>query len=449
MEQFSANNPFAAELRGLPGGDQIPPTAPAQEQFSPNNPFAVGISAPAAQPGGGPQVPGAPPAPNPDEIVQRGDFLPVGRTRDPNAGIFGSGFDFALSQGMINTLHSAQKAGRGEAGGEDIVNLGLAGAGAPLVGKAAKGAIDKATSKAGIMADDLHDFGAEQFKAMTQAGVRFSNRPRDEILTRIASVPDFDQILQPRSFRIFENVLKSHPMTTLDDLHGIRTAFQRNQRDMIRSTGEAANDEARVSGEVVRIIDDVIDNMPDSDVIAGRGAEGMQALRQGKQLWRQFKKAELIDDILFKAEAQFDQLGPRQALTKGFRHLAGNREKMAMFDSAEQTAIRKASRDGLIGLPLRALGGLAPRGPISGTLGPMASGGAGLAASQGDPAFGMAGVAIGAGVGTAARAIGGGVAKRRARKAAKKVMGKADKKDLARVRRNRRPTDRPKQTVYY
>lgn len=174
--------------------------------------------------------------------------------------------------------------------------------------------------------------------------------------------------------------------------------------DIIRKiAGNVARDgnpsERTIAGELVGRLDDMMDNLNQGDVVQGNGPQAAQAFSRARELWRTYRKSELLDNLLVKGEDQALSTNSggnvQNAIRQKLRSILDNPRTSRLFTEEERTAIRQVVRGTPTQNALRIVGRLAPSSnswlPIilGGGPGGYAAGGLpGTAAALGIPAAG-------------------------------------------------------------
>jgi hypothetical protein len=171
---------------------------------------------------------------------------------------------------------------------------------------------------------------------------------------------------------------RMHPdiAVVLDELDDAATAPQSLDRlDTIRqfaveATQSGKPSERRLGGILLGHIDDALENLSDTDVIAGDVQAGTAALSQARQHWRTLRKSEGMADIFERAKnaagANYTGgAGEETAIRQGSRRLADSKKLMRGYSPDEQAAIQGVVRGGPVRNTARMLGKLAPRGSVS------------------------------------------------------------------------------------
>lgn len=108
------------------------------------------------------------------------------------------------------------------------------------------------------------------------------------------------------------------------------------------------------------------------------GADGFEALKQGRQLWATSRKLSDIERIIQRADMMEN---PATAIKSGFRTLLNNPQRMRGYSPEEVAAMKKASETGFITDTLKGVFGSRLNGVIAGATGGPLSGVAAAAAS--------------------------------------------------------------------
>lgn len=160
-----------------------------------------------------------------------------------------------------------------------------------------------------------------------------------------------------------------------------------------------------IAGELIGRLDDMMENLGASDVIQGNADEAAKAFTRARDLWKTFRKSELIDNLVTKAEDQALSTNSggniQNTIRQKLRSILDNPKTARLFTDEEKDAIRSIVRGTATQNALRIIGRLAPSsnswlGPILGGMG-----------AGGYAAGGLPGAAIAVGVpaaGTAAKA---------------------------------------------
>lgn len=362
-----------------------------------------------------------------EDIVKRGELLPLGRTRDPEAGIMGTGIDFAVpgflvpAQQAVADLLSGRRQARDITGDEILSLSAFAGpgvaarAGAVPAGQIAAEAVEQGAgtvARAGAAAAEtagpavmrkfrdffptidlpetaaLRERATSAYQRAEEAGVvlkpeKFGNLVGQTVAA--ANKAGFDPLIQKNS-----GVLLKRMQDALNQPIGLQRLDNLRQLALGVAKGNDPND-ARIAGVIIGKIDEMLDGVKTGDLLTGgeQGRFGIAALKEGRRFWKAFRKAEVLDDLFDRAQTSapnFSGSGMENALRTEFRALAKNKKRMKPFSAREQAAIKRVARGGPIENLMRQFGKFAPTGVVSTAL----SGGAGAAAAE---ALGLPGAA--------------------------------------------------------
>jgi hypothetical protein len=153
----------------------------------------------------------------------------------------------------------------------------------------------------------------------------------------------------------FNPAMDTHkPVKQVLDLMRSMTGTQRmsfTKLDQLRQAASALSREStdaatrRLAGKVVEGLDSKITSLQPTDLVTGGGnLKGTLAdIKEARDSWRKVSKATVIEDALNIAEAR--ALDPRasegELIRNQFKNLAANKNKMKLFTSEEQAAIRQ------------------------------------------------------------------------------------------------------------
>lgn len=255
---------------------------------------------------------------------------------------------------------------------------------------------DRFTKVAAPTLDNLKQQAGRLYKKADNIGLVITKNSAD------SAVADLNATLTSAGFRP-----RMHPKVSValdeiaqDAAKGDLTLQQLQQlRRVAQAAGKSAEpDEQRLGGILVGKIDAYMENLKPGDVVSGDAEQASAVLKQARNLWSRYRKGEVIENLLERAEISapnFSGSGAENAIRTEFRALAKNAKKMRMFTEEEQAAIKKVAKGGPLGNTLRMLGKFAPTGIVStalsggtgaaigGPLGAVALPVAGLAARQG------------------------------------------------------------------
>ena len=217
-----------------------------------------------------------------------------------------------------------------------------------------------------VSAATLRNQADEAYDTARQAGVRIGQNRIDDLVQNVTRVSDdfgIDPVLQPRATRALNIIQKlTGQNVDLIDLDNVRKIAQTAVKSQDPSDRAA-------SAMIVSELDNFVNRLRPSDVVAGNAREGIDAFNQARQLWSRQAKANVIDELIDRAgtrAGQFSGSGYENALRTEFRQLAMNRNRMRGFSEQERAAIRQVAEGGVLENAARYLGKLAPTGVVSG-----------------------------------------------------------------------------------
>lgn len=245
---------------------------------------------------------------------------------------------------------------------------------------------------------ELKSTASRLYDVADKSGVVFKSQPFTSFAKQTAlelRKEGVDPTLTPKAEAALNRLIQAadQPLT-MSELERLRRVA------LIAATSNDAADRT-FGGKLIEKIDKFVEDAPDTS-FAVKDKKGIEALKEARGLWKQSKKAQVLETIFdvaeLRSEANYTQSGMEQALRSRLVNLAANEKMMRGFNKTEQQAIREAAKGGSMQNFFRYVGKLAPTSVIP------AVGGAAL----GTQMFGTAG-ALGAAapavVGTVARGI--------------------------------------------
>lgn len=132
----------------------------------------------------------------------------------------------------------------------------------------------------------------------------------------------------------------------------------------IIGTAAKSNDPAErmMASKLLDEFDDYVLKAPASAIISG-DKSAVEAWKAARADYAKVKKAELIEDIVSRAEVS--QGGKEATIAQGLSSLAKNEKKMRFFSPEEQEAIRQAAKGGTLQTMLRTIGKFTPMTPAA------------------------------------------------------------------------------------
>lgn len=218
----------------------------------------------------------------------------------------------------------------------------------------------------------------EAYKKADQAGAVVKPQSFTQVLGTIQADLVNEGInpkLNPATTAAFEHISQHNGPLSIKQLETYRKVAQNAEKSAVTNPADA-----RLAGRLVSAIDNYMESLSPKDLQAGDAAAATNALKEARGLWSRYRKTDVIDEAMQRAElraSQFSGSGLENAIRTEFRQLAMNKKKMRGFNPEEQAAIKKVASGGPIENGLRMLGKAAPTGVVSAALGS----GAGFAAA--------------------------------------------------------------------
>jgi len=281
----------------------------------------------------------------------------------------------------------------------------------PLLGMAAGGSI----GALGGIRPRVREVAPTPEQLRNQSELKYTNATKAGVVVSPDSLksqlPNFNNVLKDAGYDVglhpqIDAVLKrleidSETPKTLKELENLRRIVKAPTKIYENA------DQQRVAYELVDAFDDYVNNLNPKDLVgaAKESKTATNALAKARNLYARSKKAEVMEDILeraqLKAGANFTQSGLENSIRQELKSLALNKKRMAGFTQAEQDAIKAAAKGGNVQNVLRSIGKYAATSPIPAGVG--VGGGAAIGSALGGP--------VGAAIGAAAVPAVGGLAR--------------------------------------
>lgn len=278
---------------------------------------------------------------------------------------------------------------------QDVATGAALGAGAGAVGNVAGEAIATGVGKAAGLfnkkppvpeTEELFRRGEAAYQRADQAGLVIKpegiQRLAAEVKSDLANNA-YDPALAPKIKVVLDRLDElSQGNVTLKGVDTLRKIANANV-----DPGNAF--EAKLSGDVVRRIDDFLDNLDATHVLMGNKTEGVMALREARQNWAMARKSEIVEDAVERATLQAQSAGSGgnidNALRQQFKDILKNPKRSRGFTEDERDAMRQIVAGTTPQNLARLLGKLSPEGNglmlTIQAVGGMATGGASLPAA--------------------------------------------------------------------
>lgn len=263
-------------------------------------------------------------------------------------------------------------AGEGRDIVEDARTGGAIGAGANLLlrgaGAGLRGLFGRTKKPPVPSLDDLKSDAARRYRIVDDAGVQYSpdqiaglkSGILDEVpTTGLGAITTRNEPVTSAAVRQLSRQPADAPVR-LSELDSLRS--------MAGSAQPRTND-ARLAG----ILRNEVDEFMERVTPAVGGDEAHHSLKQARDAWGRFKRAETIDDALVKADlraaSNYAGAGAETATRRNLRRLLDNPRQASRFTAEERKAIERVVRGSPAQNVARTLGKLAPTNVVSAGLG--------------------------------------------------------------------------------
>ena len=291
------------------------------------------------------------------QVVRRigqevGAALPFGMTRPiaTAASAIGSGLGGAVAEQVAPGNPYAEFAG------QVIGGAGVAGA----AGAVRKSGGKPVTSKA-MSGDELELAKRDAYKVVDDLGVKYTPQGLGQMANDIAAATaKASPIRHPKAVSMVQDIKEwvknGMSLTELDQLR------QQVRLEVIRSGDEA---EGAWGEAILDEIDNFIAKAGPGQVTAGIGADGNKAILTARELNTRWRKTELIEDALYKANMRNEAADSGNITAKikqAFNSILLDKKKRASYSADEIADMENVVKTGNGEKVLRLIGGLSPNG---------------------------------------------------------------------------------------
>mgnify|MGYP006268138723 CR=1 FL=1 len=196
--------------------------------------------------------------------------------------------------------------------------------------------------------DSVRMAAQRAYNSVSDKGIVLGQPSAQGMVKNVRSALDDARYL-PENAPAVENVLKRFDAVTsrgnvkFDDIDQLRQLAGDLKADKDANI-------RRLSGVMVKEIDDFVARLSPKDVVAGEGGidEAVKTLANARKDWRNLSRATTIDDIINTAEirASMPNASESELIRQGFIRLAANKDKMRVFSQDEQNAIKAVAKGG-------------------------------------------------------------------------------------------------------
>lgn len=219
-----------------------------------------------------------------------------------------------------------------------------------VAGKAAGDLAGRLTAtKQPIMTmEDVRRRAERSYTAVTDAGIELNQPAGQSLVTAVTDRLNRSQYLPESAAPVqavlnrMEQVAARGPIgfDEVSELRKLANTLKSNQDSNVQ----------RLAGVMVNEIDDFVARLSPKDVTAGAGKldEAIKTLSSARKDWRNLSRANMLDDVLNTAEARAmaPTASESELIRRGFINLAADKNKMRLFNDAEQNAIKAVAKGG-------------------------------------------------------------------------------------------------------
>jgi hypothetical protein len=208
------------------------------------------------------------------------------------------------------------------------------------------------------LASDIKAQASQLYKQIDDAGVVIKSDPYNNFVNNVKSTIGV-KVREARNPKIVD-VFKE-----LDEARDAPITLQKMQ-DLRSSISElkmaSEKSDRNFSGKIVEQLDEFVESLDATKLVAPvKGdLEAIKLVPQARNLWKQSRKSELLDEIYknagIRASDPFDDVAFSTKLRSEFKNLATNKNKLRGFSAEEVKAIEDAAKGGKIENALRAFG---------------------------------------------------------------------------------------------
>ena len=207
-------------------------------------------------------------------------------------------------------------------------------------------------------AADIKGQATQLYKQIDDAGVLIKTEPFNEFVNRV-KVDIGGKVREARNPKIADAIKE------LDEATGSPKTLQKMQdlRESISSLKMSSEPSDRMfAGKIVEELDNFMEKLDTTKLVspAQGDLEAIKLVPQARNLWKQARKSEMLDEIYRKAEIKatdpYDDVAFASKLRSEFKNLAANKNKLRGFSAEEVKAIEDAAKGGKVENALRAFG---------------------------------------------------------------------------------------------
>lgn len=225
----------------------------------------------------------------------------------------------------------------------------------PVTGAASVGFRTKAKIPSSA---DIKQQASNLYQQIDNAGVIIKTEPYNQFVNKV-KVDIGSKVREARNPKIADAIKE------LDEATGSAKTLQKMQdlRESISSLKMSSEPSDRMfAGKIVEELDNFMEKLDATKLVApAKGdLEAIGLVPQARNLWKQARKSEMLDEIYRKAEIKatdpYDDVAFATKLRAEFKNLAANKDKLRGFSAEEVKAIEDAAKGGKVENALRAFG---------------------------------------------------------------------------------------------
>jgi hypothetical protein len=196
------------------------------------------------------------------------------------------------------------------------------------------------------------------YKQIDDAGVVIKASPFDEFVNsvKINIGSKVREARNPKIVDVFKELdeARDSPIT-LQKMQDLRESISK-----LKMSKEPSD--SMFAGKIVEQLDDFVEKLDATKLVVPiKGdLEAIKLVPQARNLWKQSRKSEMLDDIFEKAQIKigdpYDDVAFATKLRAEFKNLATDKNRLRGFTEEEVTAIKNAAKGGRIENALRAFG---------------------------------------------------------------------------------------------
>jgi len=205
---------------------------------------------------------------------------------------------------------------------------------------------------------DIKSQATQLYQQIDDAGVLIKSEPYNEFVNNVKSTvgTKVREARNPKIVDVFKELDEARDAPiTLQKMQDLRSSIS-----TLKKSSEASD--RMFAGKIVEQLDDFMEKLDSTKLVspAKGDLEAIKLVPQARNLWKQARKSELLDEIYEKAglqpNAKYDDVVFATKLRDQFRNLATNKNKLRGFTEEEVKAIKDAAQGGRVENALRAFG---------------------------------------------------------------------------------------------